>query len=78
MAAEEDEGVLTRRGVHNAGGPEGVAALNRGAAMGGNGGTRVYLDSRLMGEVMVRLIESDNRVAAALERRAGAIPSYRR
>lgn len=78
ISAEPDEGILTRRGVRNVGGPEGVAALNAGrAAATGGGGTRVYLDSRLLGEVVARVIETDERVTTALQRRTGAIPGMR-
>lgn len=76
--AEPSEGILTPRGVETVGGRQGLEAINRGQLPGGSGGTMVYLDSRLLGEVVARVVESDQRVTAALERRVGAIPGVRR
>jgi len=76
--AEPSEGILTPRGVETVGGRQGLEAINRGQMPGGSGGTMVYLDSRLVGEVVARVVESDQRVTAALERRVGAIPGVRR
>jgi len=77
ISASPDEAILTPRGVDNAGGPAGVDALNRGSASGG-GPTRVYLDGRMLGEVVARVIESDRQVGAALDRRIGAVAGIAR
>jgi hypothetical protein len=80
ILAEPDEGILTRRGVEAAGGPAGVAALNAGTmgSGGGHGSTRVYLDSRMLGEVVAMSVATDQRVTSALDRQTGAIPGQRR
>lgn len=79
VLAEPDEGILTRRGVEAAGGPAGVAALNAGTMSGGgHGSTRVYLDSRMLGEVVAMSVATDQRVTSALDRQTGAIPGQRR
>ena len=79
VLAEPDEGILTRRGVEAAGGPAGVAALNAGTmGGGGHGSTRVYLDSRMLGEVVAMSVSTDQRVTSALDRQTGAIPGQRR
>ena len=79
ISASPDEGILTPRGVSNAGGPAGVDALNRGTGRAGSGGsTAVYLDGRMLGEVVARVIETDRQVGAALDRRIGMVAGVAR
>lgn len=79
VRAEPDEGILTRRGVRSAGGPQGVDALNRGLAGGaGRGPVMLALDGRILGEIVARTVRSDTRVTTALDARTGALPGVRR
>jgi hypothetical protein len=79
ISAEPDEGILTPRGVAAVGGPQGLAAANRGQGMGGGGGvTQVFLDRRMLGEVVAQTILTDRRVSAALDARTRALPGIRR
>lgn len=66
------EAVLTERGVDAAGGPDGVASLNRGGGMSSGGGVAaVHLDGALLGAATVQVMRSDPRVRRELARTRG-------
>jgi len=73
---EPDEGVLTPRGVAAAGGPQGVAALNRGQGNGGQS-VAVYLDSELLGMAAMRVIGGPD-MQRSIDRTTGYVPGQRR
>ena len=54
IAADPEEGILTRRGVEAVGGREGLADLNRGRASVGATTVQVYLDGALFAEAVQR------------------------
>jgi hypothetical protein len=66
------EAVLTERGVDAAGGPDGVASLNRGGGMSSGGGVAaVHLDGALLGAATVQVMRTDPRVRRELARTRG-------
>lgn len=80
ISASRAEGILTERGVQGVGGPEGLAALNRGqplpGALGGSGAA-VYLDGNVMGSVVMQVVRTDPAVLRAIANRAGVVPGRR-
>lgn len=72
------EGVLSHQGVQAAGGPAGVAAMNRGQRpQGGGEGAVVMLDGQIIGAAVQRVLRRPA-LGRELDRRAGTLPGIRR
>jgi hypothetical protein len=63
IAAQPDEGIVSRRGIAALGGPDGLDQLNRGAGMGASITANIMLDRQMLGRVVAEVAPSARNTA---------------
>ena len=63
IAAQPDEGIVSRRGIAALGGPDGLDQLNRGTPMGQTITANIMLDRQMLGRVVAEVSNKHSRTA---------------
>ena len=63
IAAQPDEGIVSRRGIAALGGPDGLDQLNRGTPMGQTITANIMLDRQMLGRVVAEVSYKHSRTA---------------